>query len=102
MSPDKNIIMNEYFKTLMEITLPIITTIFGSIIAWYLRGKYENKKMSLEMDKLALDLRREEIKFREELMSQVRQLQAQVLQLEKTVHEQAAQLEDLKQLSAIS
>lgn len=98
MPPGKNILMDESFKTLLEIFIPVISSLLTAVIAWVLRGKYENKKMSLEMDKLALDLRKEEIEFRDRLMLQVRRLQEQVLQLEKTLHEQALQLEDLKQL----
>lgn len=90
--------MDEYFKALMQMFIPIISSVLAAGVAWALRGKYENKKIGLEMEKIALDLRKEEIEFRDKLMVQVRKLQEQVFQLEKVVHQQAVQLEDFKQM----
>ena len=92
----KNLIMDEYFKALMQIFVPIISSVLAAGVAWALRGKYENKKAVLEMEQIALNLRREEVEFRDKLMIQVRQLQEQVFNLEKIVHNQALQLEQFQ------
>lgn len=95
MSPDKNILMNESFKTLLEIFIPVVSSLATAVIAWVMRGKYESKKVQLEIDNLALDLRKEEIQFRKELMLEVTKLQEQVVELQKVTHTQALQIQVL-------
>lgn len=88
--------MNESFKTLVEIFTPIISSLITAVVAWFLRGKWENKKRDLELQHIAMDLRKEEMDFRDELMAEVHKLQKQVFILEQTVHQQALEMEGLR------
>ena len=88
--------MNESFKTLVEILTPMISALVTAVVAWILRGKWENKKRDIELQRLAMDLRKEELDFRDELMAEVHKLQKQVFILEQTVHQQALEMEGLR------
>ncbi len=90
--------MNESFKTLVEILTPLISALVTAVVAWILRGRWENKKRDLELQHLAMDLRKEEMSFRDDLMAEVHKLQKQVFVLEQTVHQQSLEMEVLRQL----
>jgi phosphate/sulfate permease len=94
----KNLLMNESFKTVVEILTPMISALVTAVVAWILRGKWENKKRDIELQRLAMDLRKEELDFRNELMVEVHKLQKQVFVLEQTVHQQSLEMEVLRQL----
>ena len=87
--------MNENIKTILTITIPIISSLITALIAWVLRGRWENKKMEIELQQLGMDLRKEEVDFRNELMMEVHKLQRQVFILEQTVHKQSLEIEML-------
>ena len=93
----KSLLMNESFKTLVEILTPLISALVTAVVAWVLRGRWENKKRDIELQRLAMDLRKEELDFRNELMVEVHKLQKQVFILEQTVHQQSLEMEILKQ-----
>lgn len=89
--------MNEYFKLLVQVLTPLISAALTAVVAWILRGKWENKKRDIELQRLAMDLRKEELDFRNELMVEVHKLQKQVFVLEQTVHQQSLEMEVLRQ-----
>lgn len=93
----KSLLMNESFKTLVEILTPLISALVTAVVAWVLRGRWENKKRDIELQCLAMDLRKEELDFRNELMVEVHKLQKQVFILEQTVHQQSLEMEILRQ-----
>lgn len=93
----KSLLMNESFKTLVEILTPLISALVTAVVAWVLRGRWENKKRDIELQRLAMDLRKEELDFRNELMVEVHKLQKQVFILEQTVHQQSLEMEILRQ-----
>jgi len=93
----KTVIMNEYFKLLVQVLTPLISAALTAVVAWILRGKWENKKRDIELQRLAMDLRKEELDFRNELMVEVHKLQKQVFVLEQTVHQQSLEMEVLRQ-----